>query len=152
MLIQFRKEFAVPIDVVYSYFRTPMDWCRLYGMFGSVADLGDDWHSVPLKNFPFPLVTKISTLDPNRLVHWKFRGFWRGEGEVRFQQSNGKVIVEGYEDISVRWLYFFSPLVEKLYLEPGFKKIWKLGWRRIRKLENISQESSVEARETNTES
>ena len=24
---------------------------------------------------------------------------------------------------------FFSPLVEKLYLERGFKKIWNFGWR-----------------------
>ena len=24
---------------------------------------------------------------------------------------------------------FFSPLLEKLYLEQGFKKIWNFGWR-----------------------
>jgi hypothetical protein len=143
MLIQFREEFAVPSDVLYGYFQTPTGWCRLYEMFGPVADLGDGWYSVPLKNFPFPLVAKILTLDPKRLVHWSYRGFWRGEGKVRFTESHGKVLVEGYENISVRWLYFLSPIVEKLLLEQVFKKIWDSGWQHIRKLENISQESSI---------
>lgn len=41
MIIQFNEQFALPIDEIFSYFRTPADWVRLYGKAGEVKDLGD---------------------------------------------------------------------------------------------------------------
>ena len=118
---------------MYEYFRTPADWTRLYGLAGDVKDYGDGWYAVPLKRFPFPLVARNTVNEPGRLVRWVFRGFWRGQGEVRFAERNGGVVVEGYEEIAVRWLFFFSPLVERLFLERTFHAIWEIGWHRLRK-------------------
>jgi hypothetical protein len=135
MIIQFKEKFALPIDEVFSYFRSPADWTRLYGLDGEVKDLGEGWFAIPLKSFPFPLVAKNTIVEPAKRVHWIFRGFWRGEGEITFQQSIKHVTIEGYEEISIRWLFFLSPLVEKLFLERLFRGIWELGWRRLRKAE-----------------
>jgi hypothetical protein len=44
-------------------------------------------------------------------------------------------VVEGYEEISVRYLFFLSPLIERLFLERSFRSIWEIGWRRLRKRE-----------------
>lgn len=134
MRITFSERFALPVDEVFSYFASPADWARLYG-FAGVRDLGSGWYAVGIKNFPFPLVAKSTVVDPNRLVRWTFRGFWRGEGEVRFTSSPGSVLVEGYEEIAVRWLFFLSPVVERLLLESRFHAIWQLDWRRLRKRE-----------------
>jgi hypothetical protein len=49
------------------------------------------------------------------------------------------VFLEGYERIAVRWLFFLSPVVERLLLESRFRKIWELGWRRLRKGEHSQQ-------------
>jgi hypothetical protein len=136
MIIKFKHEFFLPVEEVYSYFRTPADWVRLYGLAGEVEDLGEGWYSVPLKRFPFPLVAKNTVQMPNELVHWVFRGFWRGRGEVRFTKRTEGVIVEGYEEIAVRWLFFLSPLVERLFLESSFRSIWEIGWHRLRKRES----------------
>lgn len=133
MIVQFSEEFALPVDQVYSYFQTPADWTRLYGLAGNVKDLGDDWYAVPLHGFPFPLIAKNTAQEPLKLVRWVFKGFWRGEGEVRFSQTPGGVLVEGYERISVRWLSVFSPVIERLFLERSFRKIWDIGWHRLRK-------------------
>jgi hypothetical protein len=134
MRITFNERFALPIDEVFSYFVTPADWGRLYG-FAGVRDLGSGWFAVGLKGFPFPLVAKSTVVEENELVRWTFRGFWRGHGEIRFTSSPGSVLLEGYEDIAVRWLFFLSPLVERLLLESRFRAIWQLGWRRLRKRE-----------------
>lgn len=130
--IHFREQFALPIEEVFSYFRTPADWTRLYGLAGEVKDLGGGWFAVPLKSFPFPLVAKNTEVEPPRQVRWTFRGFWRGEGEVTFEESDGVVTVEGYEIISIRWLFFLSVIAERLFLEKQFRGIWELGWRRLR--------------------
>lgn len=130
--IHFSEQFALPIEEVFSYFRTPADWTRLYGLAGEVKDLGGGWFAVPLKSFPFPLVAKNTEVDPPRRVRWKFRGFWRGEGEVTFAESKGLVAVVGYERISIRWLFFLSVIAERLFLERQFRGIWELGWRRLR--------------------
>jgi hypothetical protein len=45
----------------------------------------------------------------------------------------GGVVVEGYEEIAVRWLFFLSPLIEHLFLQRRFEAIWDIGWRRLRK-------------------
>jgi hypothetical protein len=89
-----------------------------------------------LKRFPFPLVAKNTEQTPNELVRWIFRGFWRGRGEVRFTERPGGVIVEGFEEIAVRWLFFMSPLIEQLFLERDFRSIWEIGWHRLRKRES----------------
>lgn len=69
------------------------------------------------------------------MVRWVFRGFWRGRGEVRFEETEDGVVVSGFEEIAVRWLLFLSPLVGKTFLERRFCTIWEIGWRRLRKRE-----------------
>ena len=117
MIIRFQHEFSLPVEELYSYFQTPADWTRLYGLAGDVKDLGRGWYAVPLKRFPFPLVAKNTEQTVNEFVSWVFRGFWRGRGEARFTASPAGVVVEGYEEISVRYLFFLSPLIERLFLE-----------------------------------
>jgi len=135
MIIRFNEQFKLPASEVYSYFETPADWTRLYGLAGNSKDLGDGWYQIALKNFPFPLVAKNTVQEPNQMVQWVFRGFWRGEGEVRFVDTPDGVKVEGYERISVRYLFFLSPLFERLFMERSFRAIWGIGWRRLRKRE-----------------
>ena len=135
MRITFRERFALPVGEVFSFFASPADWSRLYG-FSGVRNLGSGWYAVGIKGFPFPLVAKTTLVEPNKLVRWTFRGFWRGDGEVRFTTSAGSVLVEGYEEIAVRWLFFLSPVVERFFLESRFRAIWQLGWRRLRKREH----------------
>ena len=142
MIIRFKHEFSLPVEEVYSYFQTPADWTRLYGLAGNARDLGGGWYAVPLKWFPFPLVARNTELRANELARWVFRGFWRGRGEVRFTENPNGVIVEGYEEIAVRWLFFLSPLIESLFLERSFHSIWEIGWHRLRKREAASQVSA----------
>lgn len=138
MRIEFREEFDLPVQQIFEYFKTPANWSYLYGLHGSVADLGDGWFAVPLQRFPFPLIAKVTDLRLNEYAHWEFRGFWRGEGEIRFRQTSGKVVVSGYETISIRWLYILSPLVEKIFIEKQFRGVWRYGWRKLRDLEKDS--------------
>ena len=126
------------MEEVYSYFQTPADWTRLFGFAGDVKDLDGGWFAVPLKRFPFPLVAKNTEQKVNEHVSWVFRGFWRGQGAVRFTESPTGVVVEGYEEISVRCLFFLSPLIERLFLEQSFHSIWEIGWHRLRKREAAS--------------
>ena len=135
MLIRFKNEFALPVEDVFTYFRTPAEWVRLFGFSGATQSRGDGWYAVPLKGFPFPLVAKNTQLQEHQIVRWEFRGFWRGTGEVRFTETPAGVAVEGFEQVSVRWLGPFSPVVERLFLERGFRSIWEIGWRRLRKIE-----------------
>jgi hypothetical protein len=136
MEYRFEQTFALPIDEVFSYFRTPADWTRIFGLAGEVEDRGDGWYAIPLKSFPFPLVARNTVVEATEHVHWVFRGFWRGEGDVTFTGSDDHVTVRGYEKVSVRWLFFLSPIVEKLILERRFRAIWEHGWRRLRKAES----------------
>lgn len=133
MLIEFSEFIPLPAAQVYSYFQTPADWVRLYGSAGRVVDRGSGWYAVPLKGSPFPLVVKITDTEPPRLVRWQFRGFWRGRAEVRLADQPGGVQVDGYEEISARWLPGLSWLFERLFMEREFRRIWALGWRRLQK-------------------
>ena len=142
MIIRFEHEFRLPASEVYSYFRTPADWPRLFGLAGEVKDLGDGWFSVPLKRFPFPLVARNTEQRPQELVRWAFRGFWRGRGEVHFSETASGVVVKGFEEISVRWLFFLSPIVERLFLERPFVAVWEIGWHRLRKREAARAEAA----------
>lgn len=133
MIIRFNEEFQLPVDEMYGYFRTPADWTRIFGFPGDVRELEDGWYSVALKNFPFPLVAKYTFEDPPRTARWVFRGFWKGEGEIQLTSTHTGVLVQGFEEISVRPLWVLSPLVERLFLEKNFRKIWDIGWYRLRK-------------------
>ena len=148
MIINFSEQFTLPAAEVYSYFNTPADWTRLYGLAGDPRDLGGGWYAIALKHFPFPLVARNTEQQPNELVRWVFRGFWRGRGEVRFTESTDGVRVEGFEEIAVRPLFFISPLFERLFLEKSFRAIWGIGWHRLRKREsarNSRQDQQVHA-------
>ena len=81
--------------------------------------------------------------EPGKLVRWVFRGFWRGRGEVRFEDTTDGVAIEGFEEIAVRSLFFLSPLFEKLFLERGFRAIWGVGWHRLRKIEASKREAGT---------
>ncbi len=135
MIIRFKEHFRLPAGEVYAYFETPADWTRLYGLAGDPKDLGEGWYAIGLRHFPFPLVARNTEQRPNELVRWVFRGFWRGRGEVRFVETADGVAVEGFEEIAVRWLFFLSPPVERVFLERRFRAIWGIGWHRLRKRE-----------------
>jgi hypothetical protein len=53
-----------------------------------------------LNRFPFPLVAKNVAQEPKKAERWVFRGFWRGRGEVRFSETTGGDLVEGFEEIA----------------------------------------------------
>ena len=143
MIIRFNEQFNLSAAEVYSYFDTPADWPRLFGMAGDSQDLGDGWYAIPLNNFPFPLVAKNTGQEPNTFVRWVFRGFWRGRGEVRFVETAEGVIVEGFEEIAVRPLFFLSPLIERLFLIRRFRAVWEIGWYRLRKSEDPRVDSGA---------
>lgn len=131
--MQFSERVGLDPKTVYSYFRTPEDWTRLYGAFGATRDLGDGWYAIGLRSFPFPLVAKIVTDEPERRVRWRFRGFWSGEGEVRLEPVEGGVVIDGFEDITPKGLSLLAPLVERWFLERRFRALWAAGFRRLRK-------------------
>jgi len=135
MIIEFNERFNLPVEEIYSQFQTPADWTRVFGFPGDSKELGDGWYAVSLKNFPFPLVAKNIEQEPGKLVRWVFRGFWRGRGEVRFEETTDGVAIKGFEEVAVRSLFFLSPLFEKLFLERSFRAIWGVGWYRLRKIE-----------------
>jgi hypothetical protein len=135
VIIRFSETFSLPAADIYGFFETPAAWVQLFGFAGAVDDRGDGWYAVPLKNFPFPLVAKVTIAEPFTRVRWTFRGFWRGIGEVRLAERPGGVLVEGYEEIAVRWLGIFSPLIERMLLDRQFRRLWNGGWRRLRKRE-----------------
>ncbi|HSN67753.1 MAG TPA: SRPBCC family protein, partial [Thermoanaerobaculia bacterium] len=140
MIIRFHETFALPADEVFSYFQSPSDWIRLYGFGGGARDLGGGWFAVPLQSFPFPLVARMTAVEPSRLARWEFRGFWKGEAEVRFTPSDGGVTLEGFERISMRWLPLISSLLESLFLERAFRGIWGLGWKRLHRAERAARD------------
>lgn len=132
MRIQFSESLPLPPPEVYTYFETPAQWVRLYGLTGRVEQRPQGWYAVPLQRFPFPLVARVTDCRPGELVRWEFGGFWRGTGEVRIGPDGAGSKVEGYEDISARWLPGLSWIAEKLFMEREFRRIWALGWRRLR--------------------
>jgi hypothetical protein len=135
MYLHFREEFDLPISEIFPYFETPSAWAKLYGMVKPVKILRDDWHAIPLKAIPFPLMAKNVECHHERSVRWIFGGFWRGVGEVNFYSENDKTIVEGFEYITPHGAWLISSLLEKHFMEEEFARIWNLGWKRIRKNE-----------------
>jgi hypothetical protein len=133
MLIEFDEHVDLPAERVYPYFRSPRDWTRLYGAFGEVEERGQGWYAVPLRRFPFPLVARVVGDEPNRRVAWIFGGFWSGEGEVSFVPTDRGVAVRGYERISLCGFGALSRVLERLFLERRFRRVWESGWRRLRR-------------------
>lgn len=133
MFLEFEERIALPAATVYAYFRSPADWVRLYGAFGHVEHRGDGWYAIPLKGFPWPLEAKIVSEVPDRLVHWRFRGFWRGDGQVRLTPEPGGVLVTGFERIRPAGLSLLAPVAERLMLDKRFRAIWAAGFRRLRR-------------------
>jgi hypothetical protein len=131
MLIEFDEEFELPVEEAYPYFRSPMDWPRLFGAFGEVEGRGGGWYAVPLRGFPFPLVARVTRDEPLECVHWEFKGFWRGEGQVSFVPTSRGVVIRGYERVSPCLLPWLAPIVERLFLEKRFQRVWDSGWRRL---------------------
>lgn len=135
MYLQFKEEFNLPVRDIFPYFKTPADWAKLYGTVKPSKVLKNEWHSIPLKMFPFPLVAKNVVSQNGKKVRWVFGGFWRGVGEVNFSAENNKTVIEGYEFITPHGFWLFSALFEKFFMEREFKRIWEIGWKRIRKNE-----------------
>jgi hypothetical protein len=133
MRLVFTETIPLPAATIHSYFQTSADWVRLYGFAGQVRQREGGWYAVPLQRFPFPLTARITANEPPQLVRWEFRGFWRGGGEIRLTEVPGGTRVEGFEDITARWLPGLSLLLERLFMEREFRRIWALGWRRLRK-------------------
>ena len=133
MRVEFDEEFGVPVEQAYEYFRTPMNWPRLFGAFGEAKNRGDGSHAVPFKAFPVSLVTRITTDEPLQRVEWTFDGFWVGDGQVVFEPTTRGVVIRGYEQVSPRGLRLLAPLVEHLFLEKRFRAVWESGWRRLRR-------------------
>ena len=131
MRLDFDEWVDLPCERVYAYMRSPGDWPRLYRAFTRVSDRRDGWQAVHLRRFPIPLVVRIVEASPER-VHWRFRGFWRGEGEVRLTAERGGVSIRGFEEVSPAGLGWLAPLVERI-LKSSFKAIWASGFRRLRK-------------------
>ncbi len=134
MHLDFREEIPLPASEIYSYMRTPEDWTRLYGSFGEVQDRGDGWFAVPMRRSPFPLLTRITTDEPEQRVAWEFRGFWKGDGEINLSPSGDHTLVTGHETVAMPRLLGIGPLLERRVLEPSFKAIWESGWRRLRRM------------------
>ena len=133
MYLHFKEEFDLPIHEIFPYFESPSEWARLYGVVKPTRVLKDDWHAIPLKKVPFPLLAKNVDFHHEKSVRWIFGGFWRGVGEVNFSSQNNKTIVEGFEYITPHGAWFLSSLVERHLMEEEFTRIWNLGWKRIRK-------------------
>jgi len=135
MYLHFKEEFNLPVREVYPYFETPSDWAKLYGIVKPPKILKNGWHSIPLKMSPFPLVAKNVLSQKEKKVRWIFGGFWRGVGEINFSTSDNKTQVEGFEYITPHGLWAFSSIFETVFMEKEFKRIWNIGWKRIRKHE-----------------
>ena len=146
MKIIFDEVFRLPAEQLYSYFETPADWARIFGMSGVTKALEDDWYAVGLKRFPFPLVARNTHQEANRSVAWTFRGFWRGRGEVHFVTEGDSTWVRGFEEISARPLFFLSPIFEWLLFERTFKTVWNVGWYRLHKMEQSLAESHAHSK------
>lgn len=135
MIVRFDETFKLPLEDLTALFKTPADWVQVFGFPGETKDLGDGWYSVSLKHFPFPLKARNIEEKDGQLVRWVFRGFWHGYGEVRFSETEAGVNVKVIEEVAVHYLFFLSPLFERLILKRNFRRIWEVGWYRLHKRE-----------------
>lgn len=77
-------------------------------------------------------------------MRWIFGGFWRGVAEIEFKaDSTGgsrQLSVEGFEYIVPHGLWLAENWVSERFMQQEFERIWSLGWKRLRKLENSDGE------------
>jgi hypothetical protein len=126
MRLEFDVPTALPPEQVHDFFKTPLDWPRLFTAFRPAEARDDDWTTVPIRRLPLPLIARITTDEPDR-VAWDLRGFWQGDGEVRFHGSAEGTRVTGHEEIDVPHLLGIGRLIEK-WAEPRFALVWESGW------------------------
>jgi hypothetical protein len=140
MLNQFNESFKLSCEFIFSYFRDPASWVRLYGELRPVRTDSNGWSYVSLKRFPFPLKARVVHCDENQKVRWEFSGFWRGVAEINFQAEdfeNGLVQtrVFGFEYIVPFGFWFLEGWIAASFMQKEFERIWAIGWKRLRKSE-----------------
>ena len=132
MRLEFDVSTALPQEQVHDFFKTPSDWPRLFTAFRPATRRKDGWTTVPIRRSPIPLVARITVDEPGRIA-WDLRGFWKGDGEVRFEDVANGTQVTGYEQIDLPRLLGLGRLIGK-WAEPRFALVWESGWRRLRKM------------------
>ncbi len=129
MRLDFDEVFQITAAEAYDYCKTPKDWPRLFPALTKVSDRGTGWYTVWIRRTPIPLVAKITTSEPDKQVAWDFRGFWKGDGAVQFEETDGGTRITGHEIITLP-----GPLrLIDRRLQPGFAAVWEGGWRRLRR-------------------
>ena len=134
MRLDFDVVTRLPPDDVYDYFRTPTDWPRLFPAFRQASPRKDGWIEVPMHKSPIPLIARNTVDEPGRRVAWDLAGFWKGDGEVRFEPTPTGTRVTGHEEIYLPRLLGLGRLLE-MWAEPRFAAVWEGGWRRLRRME-----------------
>ena len=137
MRLEFDVATRLTPDEIYDFFRTPAEWPRLFPAFGAVSVGDDGWFKVAMHRSPFPLVAKNTADEPGQRVAWDLRGFWKGDGEVRFEATAAGTRVTGHEEINLPRLLGVGALLER-WAEPRFAAAWEGGWRRLRRMEPSS--------------
>jgi hypothetical protein len=133
MHLEFDETFSISPATAYDYFKSPHDWPRLFGAFGTITDRGNGWLAVPLRRSPFPLIARTTIDEPAVRVAWDLRGFWSGDGEVRFEALGDGTRITGHETVNLPRLLGLRVLVER-WAEPRFAAVWESGWRKLRRL------------------
>jgi hypothetical protein len=134
MRLEFDLETRLSPDVAYDFFRTPADWPRLFPAFRPASQRGDGWFTVPMRRSPIPLVANNTADEPGRRVAWDLAGFWKGDGEVRFEAIPDGTRVTGYEEVALPRLLGLGRLIGR-GAEPRFASVWEGGWRRLRRMD-----------------
>ena len=133
MRLEFDVTTRLSPEQVYDFFRTPADWPRLFPAFGQATTRGDGWFSIPMRRSPIPLIAKNTVAEPGKRMAWDLRGFWKGDGEVRFDAIATGTRVTGHEEVILPRLLGFGTLLER-WTQPRFAAVWEGGWRRLRKM------------------
>ncbi len=138
-----RLDFDLQTDLspedIYSYFRTPHDWPRLFTAFGPAEEDDDGWVRVRIRHSPFALSAKNITTEENQSATWDLRGFWKGRGEIHLTPIPNGTQITGFEKVSPPRLLGWGGLFER-WAAPSFAAVWESGWRQIRR--NADQRSS----------
>jgi hypothetical protein len=137
MRLEFEVETRLPPEQIYAFFKTPADWPRLFPAFGEATVRDDGLYRVPMHRSPIPLVAGNTTNEPGRKVAWDLVGFWKGDGEVRFEATAAGTRVTGHEEISLPRLLGLGSLLER-WAEPRVAAVWEGGWRRLRRMDPSS--------------
>ena len=77
-----------------------------------------------MRRSPIPLVANNTADEPGRRVAWDLAGFWKGDGEVRFEAIPDGTRVTGYEEVALPRLLGLGRLIER-WAEPRFASVWE---------------------------